>query len=177
MPRKLAEQPQQLFPKCGESAALQHGADSFSHLAGYIPHWQGLTRRVVEEDDIRGAPHGRGDGAVRLAGDDNCEESRGGSEVGHKRLLGIGWERLREGEVAQNCEDDLVGVGERSLNAGAAELQGKVALVKMPGQAGADGDGALETIVRCSGPRRNAGRIPRGDGGLKTTQETALIFA
>ncbi len=108
-----------------------------------------ILSRVVEEDDIRGAPYGRGDGAVRLAGDDNFEEIRGGREIGHERLLGIGWERLREGEVPENCEDDLVGVGESSLNAGAAELQGKVALVKMPGQAGADGDGALEPIVCC----------------------------
>jgi len=59
---------------------------------------------------------------VRLAGDDNFEEIRGGREIGHKRLLGIGWERLREGEVAENRKNDLVGVGESSLNARAAEL-------------------------------------------------------
>src|SRR6267142_3859767 len=48
--------------------------------------------------------------------------------------------------MAEDREDGLFCWSQRSLDPGAAELQLRVALEEMPGDAGAQGDGALEAI-------------------------------
>ena len=101
---KLTEPPEQLFAKCDEITTVQHSAGTFSHsslrpvwseaksrlhkewrnrncrgarrggLRPYNEESENSAGRVVEEDDVGGTPHGGGDGAVGLAGDDDLEK-------------------------------------------------------------------------------------------------------
>src|SRR6266436_9675464 len=52
--------------------------------------------------------------------------------------------------MAEDGEDGLFRWGQRSLDPGAAKLQLRVALEEMPGDAGAQGDGAVEAIRGCT---------------------------
>src|SRR5260370_18780229 len=45
-----------------------------------------LLHRIVEEDDVGGAPDGGGDGAVGLAGHDDLEKFRRRGEVGPEQV-------------------------------------------------------------------------------------------
>ena len=109
-----------------------------------LPH---LHHLVVEEDDVGGAPDGAWDGAVGPRGHDDFEKLGRSCKIGHKRLMGIGGERLRDRQMLKDREYDLVGGSEGNLHAGAPELQQRIIFVKVPGQAGADVDGALKALV------------------------------
>src|SRR6267378_4467987 len=90
--------------------------------AAPLQRWpQNSAGRVVEEDDVRRTPHGAGNGAVGLAGHDDLEKFWRGGEISHERLVGIGWQRLRDSQVLENCEDDFGGGSERSFHSGAPE--------------------------------------------------------
>ncbi len=97
---ELAKPTKQLFAKCGELAAVQHSAGTFSH-SEWARH-SGLSvssdnfnepdrqeclsyllHRVVEEDDVRRTPHRIGDGAMGLGGDDDFEKFGRRREIGH----------------------------------------------------------------------------------------------
>src|SRR5256885_920371 len=94
-----------------------------------------------------------------------------------KRLLGIGWQGSRDRQMLENCENDFVGGSERSFHTGAAELQQRIVFVKVPNQAGADGDGALEALVRRRLSRFQTGGFFRGQMRIENQQDAAVIFA
>src|SRR5882762_928624 len=73
--------------------------------------------------------------------------------------------------MAEDGEDGLFCWRQRSLDPGAAELQLRVALEEMPGDAGAQGDGALEAI--CGGARRFIGC---GGEGVRIQDEEDTCF-
>src|SRR5205807_3443011 len=103
--------------------------------------------RVVEEDDVGGAPDGVGKKAARLAGHDDFEEFRAGSQLGDELLFRIDRQRLHDGQVTEDFEDVPFRRGERRIHADAAELQKRIRLIEMPGDVGAKSHGALETLV------------------------------
>src|SRR5258708_4378182 len=145
---KLAKPAQQLPAKCGEVTALQHSAGTFSHS------WVGqpfpllyLLDTILEEDDVRRAPHGGGHGTVALAGYDDLEKIRRSRQIGHEFLVGIGRQRLRDRQVFENRENEFIRGSKRSIHTCAAKFQQRVAFVKVPGQAGADRYGALEVLA------------------------------
>src|SRR6267378_6463296 len=73
--------------------------------------------------------------------------------------------------MAEDGEDGLLCWGEKSLYSGAAELQLRVTLEEMPGDAGAQGDGALEAIG--GGARRFIGC---GGEGMRIQDEKNARF-
>src|SRR2546421_8784654 len=79
--------------------------------------------------------------------------------------------------MLKDRENDLVGGSERSLHAGAAELQQRIIFVKVPGQASADIDGALETLVRGRLYRLRIRGFFRGQVRIENEQNTADVFA
>src|SRR5205814_8340985 len=99
---------------------LQGKFDEKTDRQKCLPH---LRHEVVEEDDVGGAPGGAGDGGVGPRGHDDFEKLGRSCKIGHKRLMGIGGERLRDRQMLKDMEYDLVGGSEGNLHAGAAELQ------------------------------------------------------
>src|SRR5258708_33938900 len=121
---KLAKPAQQLPAKCGEVTALQHSAGTFSHS------WVGqpfpllyLLDTILEEDDVRRAPHGRGHGTVALAGYDDLEKIGRGPQIGHEFLVGIGRQRLRDRQVFEDWANEVISGSERSVHTGAPTFQ------------------------------------------------------
>ena len=133
--------------------------------------------RVVEEDDVGGAPDGGGDGAVGLGGDDDFEKFRCGGEIGHQRLLGVGWKGLHDGQLLEDGEDDFVGGSKRCFDAGAPELQQGIVFVKMPRQAGAKSDDTLETRVRLGPVRFRPREFFHRQMRIENELDAAIIFA
>src|SRR5882762_4845096 len=100
-------------------------------------------------------PECGGNGSVRLAGDDEFKNVRFGCEFLHQRVRGIESERLDTREVLQDWENILVRGTDRQLKTGAAELQLRAALEKMPGEAGAECHGALKPWIANLGGSRD----------------------
>src|SRR5260370_31873102 len=91
-------------------------------------------------------PDIHGDGAGRLAGDDDLEELRRRGEISEQRVLQVSGERLRKREMPEHGEDVFFRGSEGRLQSRSAELEQRVALEEMPRNACAQRDRALESL-------------------------------
>jgi len=114
---------------------------------------------------------------VGLAGHDDFEKIGQPREIGHELLIRIGRQRLREGQVLENGENKFVGGGEKSFHPGGTELQQRVLFVKVPGQAGANGDGALEMFVDRRDRVLHPGKFLLRQMRIENEEDTAIVFA
>src|SRR5260370_20775078 len=106
---KCGEAAEQLPGKWSEVTGLQHSAGTFSHSwVGQLFPLLYLLDTILEEHDVRRAPHGRGNGTVALAGYDDLEKIRRSRQIGHEFLIGIGRQRLRDRQVFKNCENEFI---------------------------------------------------------------------
>ncbi|SRR6266849_4781739 len=89
--------------------------------------------QIFQEDDVGGVPERGGYRAAGLAGYDDFEKFGFGSQVGKLGAMGFPGGGFCERKVAKYGEDDILRGSKRSFGADTAELQKRVALVKMPG--------------------------------------------
>ena len=135
------------------------------------------ARKVVDENNVGGMPDHGGDRAAGLAGDDDFEEFGFRDELGEQRVIWIRRKRLRECEMTQDVEDDVLRRGQRSVDAGRAELQLGVSFIEMPRKAGAERRGTVETLA-CFFGRGHGGTCGRGRSVWVEYQENAaIVFA
>src|ERR1700694_1204161 len=91
-------------------------------------------------------PDNHGNRAARLASHDDFEKLGRRCEIGQQRVLGISGKHLRKREMPKDSKDIFFRREEWSLQSRGAELQQRIALEKMPRDAGAQINGALETL-------------------------------
>src|SRR5579859_1659812 len=119
-------------------------------------------------------PEQGGNLSVRLAGDDQLENVRLGGEFLHQRVRRIEGQRLDAREMLQDGKDIFVGGADGQFKAGAAKLQLRAALEKMPGEAGAERDGALE--ARIANFRRGRNFASRRKMRIEHEQNAKIFF-
>jgi len=133
--------------------------------------------RVVEEDDVGGAPHGGGDGAVGLAGHDDFEKFGRGARSAMSDCPGSdgrGCAIARCWRIAKMISS----AGARGVSTPALRnCNSELFFVEVPGQAGAGPDGTLKALARRRHSRFQAGGFFGGQMRIENEQDAAVVFA
>ena len=91
-----------------ECAAGEHGPAAFSHSSAEYA----LVDEIVEKQNVGRVPEQGGNGAVRLAGDDQFKDVGFRREFLHERVRRVERQGLDAREMLKNRENILVGRGD-----------------------------------------------------------------